>query len=443
MPGYDPLVQAAGGDPQPDRRGGVASGVRVGVSMVDQGNWGLGRAGESSAALHEREWTGAGRTIDRLALRDDAGAALVPGHRLTWGAAERSRGCTERRSRLHRSLTVCLRHGWDGEVMIAAGNDKLFCGALRGARRSGAGGRPAFRLESDSASSIATELVSLLRPLLAGRPTDDLLEGLRAAGVPASPVLDVGEVASHEQTLATGMLQELGGQTIVAPPLSARRRTAASSQRPAAPRRAHRRDPARGRLRRDGDRAPRSRRRDPRERLHVTASHGEGNRPARYTRPGSVRPSSCFRATRATGDERVEVDSGVDPFPFEQVDDVLGRDVARSPGERTGSRRARRRTRRERGAGFERRKRRRVARVARVVAVEPDRLPSPAHAVDERDRRPGVATPFVSPSISRRRPRERAGELEDSAGSTSPSNGQPNATLTVTGPGAVGAATIR
>ena len=60
-----------------------------------------------------------------------------------------------------------------------------------------------------------------MRPLLAGRPTDDLLEGLRAAGVPASPVLDVGEVASHEQTLATGMLQELGGQTIVAPPLSA------------------------------------------------------------------------------------------------------------------------------------------------------------------------------------------------------------------------------
>jgi crotonobetainyl-CoA:carnitine CoA-transferase CaiB-like acyl-CoA transferase len=43
---------------------------------------------------------------------------------------------------------------------------------------------------------------------------------LRAAQVPASPINDIGVVATHEQTLALGLLQSLAAVQVVAPPLS-------------------------------------------------------------------------------------------------------------------------------------------------------------------------------------------------------------------------------
>jgi formyl-CoA transferase len=48
-----------------------------------------------------------------------------------------------------------------------------------------------------------------------------LLAALVAAGVPASPVHDVGEAARHPQTEALGILQQLGDFVTVAAPLSA------------------------------------------------------------------------------------------------------------------------------------------------------------------------------------------------------------------------------
>jgi crotonobetainyl-CoA:carnitine CoA-transferase CaiB-like acyl-CoA transferase len=48
-----------------------------------------------------------------------------------------------------------------------------------------------------------------------------LLGALVAAGVPVSPVRDVGEAARHPQTEALGILQSLGDFVTVAAPLSA------------------------------------------------------------------------------------------------------------------------------------------------------------------------------------------------------------------------------
>ena len=53
------------------------------------------------------------------------------------------------------------------------------------------------------------------------RESAELLEALVGAGVPASPVHDVGEAARHPQTEALGILQTLGGFVTVAAPLSA------------------------------------------------------------------------------------------------------------------------------------------------------------------------------------------------------------------------------
>ena len=64
------------------------------------------------------------------------------------------------------------------------------------------------------------ELVALLEPPLRARGTEELLAALIEAGIPASPVRNVGEAAEHEQTRSLGMLQTLGHVTTVAQPLS-------------------------------------------------------------------------------------------------------------------------------------------------------------------------------------------------------------------------------
>ena len=109
--------------------------------------------------------------------------------------------------------------------MIVAGNDKLYaalCDVL---------GVPELTTDERFLTNplrVANRpaLLALLEEKTRERDTAELLDTLVAAGVPASPVHDVGEAARHPQTEALGILQRLPGGVVdelvtVAAPLSA------------------------------------------------------------------------------------------------------------------------------------------------------------------------------------------------------------------------------
>jgi len=189
--------------------------ARVGVSLIDLGT-GVWAALGVLAALYERERTGTGRTLE-LSLYETAlsllasqlvgylGTGVVPGRQ---GSA------------FPQIAPYQVFSTRDGDLMVVAGNDKLFvalCGVLGVPELTS---DPRFLTNPDRVANRA-ELVALLEERTREREPVELLEALVGAGVPASPVHDVGEAARHPQTEALGILQSLGDFVTVAAPLSA------------------------------------------------------------------------------------------------------------------------------------------------------------------------------------------------------------------------------
>ena len=199
-PGYDALMQAAGGlismTGEPGR-----PGVRVGSSLIDMGT-GMWAALGILAALLEREHTGAGTIVD-TSLYETAlgyiGYHLV-GY-LADGTVPRGEGTVFPMVAPYQVFPTR-----DGELMVAGGNDRLFgllCDVLD---------LPAlvtddrFRSNPDRVRN-REELVALVSAQLCEHDTADWQARLTAAGVPAAPVADVADVVHAEQTNALAMLQ--------------------------------------------------------------------------------------------------------------------------------------------------------------------------------------------------------------------------------------------
>ncbi len=201
-PGYDALMQAAGGLISMTGEPGTA-GARIGSSLIDLGT-GVWSALGIVAALSQRETTGSGAVVE-TSLYETALAWI--GYHLAGYLADatvpRPQGTA-----FPMVAPYQVFRTRDGELMVAAGNDRLFaalCGVLE-APELVADAR--FRTNPDRVRNRA-ELVTLVAERLRERASADWLARLKEAGVPAAPVADVEDVVNAEQTRALAMLQPL------------------------------------------------------------------------------------------------------------------------------------------------------------------------------------------------------------------------------------------
>ena len=201
-PGYDALMQAAGGlismTGEPGR-----SGVRVGSSLIDMGT-GMWAALGIAAALLERERTGEGAVVD-TSLYETAlgyiGYHLV-GY-LADGTVPTGQGTVFPMVAPYQVFPTL-----DGELMVAGGNDRLFASMCAVLDLPELVTDERFRTNPDRVRN-RDALVAIVSERLRERTTAEWHELLTAAGVPAAPVADVADIVTAEQTRALGLLQRV------------------------------------------------------------------------------------------------------------------------------------------------------------------------------------------------------------------------------------------
>ncbi|RMH11745.1 MAG: CoA transferase, partial [Gemmatimonadetes bacterium] len=200
QPGYDPLMQAYAGlmsvTGEPD-----GPPLRAGVSLVDFAT-GVWTALGVLAALRTREQTGEGTHVVASLL--DSALAMASYHLAA--AAETGRAPERQGTGLAMIAPYEAFPTRDGDVMIGAANDALFARLCEALEAPELAADPRFATNPErvrNRSALAAALADRTRALTRA----DLLERLRRARVPASPVHDALEVLADPQVRATGMLR--------------------------------------------------------------------------------------------------------------------------------------------------------------------------------------------------------------------------------------------
>ena len=203
-PGYDPLMQAFGGimstTGEPDR-----PAVRVGASLVDMGTGMWSVIGALGAVL-ERQRTGRGGVVD-VSLFETAACwvSLIASHYLASGEVPGRQGSGASGIVPYKGYVTA-----DGEVVIAAGSDKLFKKLAAVLGHPEWADDPRF-IDNPNRVKNQKDLYGMIEALVAKSSTDHWIKLLEAAGIPCSPVNDLAQMLAHPQTQALGLLQNVPG----------------------------------------------------------------------------------------------------------------------------------------------------------------------------------------------------------------------------------------
>jgi crotonobetainyl-CoA:carnitine CoA-transferase CaiB-like acyl-CoA transferase len=199
LPGYDPLMQAYAGLMSVNGHPGQEP-ARVGTSIVDMGT-GMWAALGIMAGLRQRDATGRGVEVT-TALFETA-LMWVSYHAMGYlgsGEIPQAQGSGTAMIAPYQAFPSA-----DGYVMIGAASDALYVRLTEALGIPELARDPRFA-DNPSRVSRRAELVETLSAHTRAHKTTDLLDRLRAAGVPAAPIHTMDQVLQSPQTEASGML---------------------------------------------------------------------------------------------------------------------------------------------------------------------------------------------------------------------------------------------
>jgi crotonobetainyl-CoA:carnitine CoA-transferase CaiB-like acyl-CoA transferase len=198
--GYEPMVQAFAGifsvNGEAER-----PGVRVGVSLLDVGT-GMWTALGCIAGLLQRERTGKGVVVDASLFETALG--WLGGH----FAGFRVSGDLPVRNPTGSNRVVVFQafDAADGQVIIAAANDRLFAKLAAELGHGEWAGDPRFRTNRDRFAH-KDLLIAMIAAIIMQQPRARWTERLEAVGVPCAPINDLRQVEALPQTAALGIMQ--------------------------------------------------------------------------------------------------------------------------------------------------------------------------------------------------------------------------------------------
>ena len=206
-PGYDPLMQAFGGVMSMVGHEGQAS-VRVGPSIVDMGT-GMWAVIGILSALMRRKDTGLGGVVD-VSLFETAASwmTMFTAQFLASGELPRKAGSGQIGIAPYRAYRTA-----DGELVVAAGNDKLFQSFCKVLGREIWAADARFLGNPDRVRN-ADALYALIEAEMLRHTSAEWVRQLDAAGVPCAPVQNVQQMVEHAQTHALGIVQPVPGSSI-------------------------------------------------------------------------------------------------------------------------------------------------------------------------------------------------------------------------------------
>ncbi len=201
-PGYDVVMQGLGGGPsitgEPD-----GEPMKSGNSIADLVA-GLLTVQGILLALLARERTGRGQHVDISMLDGQV-------HLLTYHAGKYLGTGEVPRRMGNRHPTIVPYQTFrasDGYFNLAVGNDKLWQAFCKAVQRKDLAEDPRFERNEDRVAN-AEELIPILKAMFIEKPVEHWLELMEASGIPAGPILDVGQTLEHPQVQARGMVVSL------------------------------------------------------------------------------------------------------------------------------------------------------------------------------------------------------------------------------------------
>ncbi|KQP36236.1 CaiB/BaiF CoA-transferase family protein [Pseudorhodoferax sp. Leaf274] len=203
-PGYEPMVQAYAGLFSVN---GAADGppARVGMQVLDLGS-GIWAALGCIAALFQRTSSGKGCVVDTSLFETALGwlQVAMAGFQATGQQPARHRSGNPNVVVFQALPTA------DGEVVVAAANDRLFAKLARLVGHAEWAADPRYASNALRVQHKA-ELVPQLEALFRQRPTADWITALEDAGIPCGPIQDFAQVMAQPQTEAIGIFQNIPG----------------------------------------------------------------------------------------------------------------------------------------------------------------------------------------------------------------------------------------